>query len=129
MTQKETERKIGHAVLLPLPVEADDTEWDLLASNDMPDRDIEIGYVLKRDSWGSGYATEACGRLLEFAFSETQLSVIVATADPENVASQRVLEKCGLRGQGLVRAFGQYVPGFRITRHDWLRHKAHRKSE
>ena len=124
LASKKTGEKIGHAVLLPLPVEAEDTEWHLLESDDMPDRDIEIGYVLRRSSWGKGFATEACRRLLEFAFSETGLETIVATTDADNLASQRVLRNCGLMDQGLVRAFAESVPGFRITRNDWMRGQA-----
>lgn len=117
---KETGEKIGHAVLLPLPVEAEDTEWHLLGSDGFPDREIEIGYVLKRAAWGNGYATEACRRLLDFAFSETALDTIVATTDENNKASKQVLRKCGLIDQGHVRAFAEHVPGFKITRDQWM---------
>ncbi|WP_160116420.1 GNAT family N-acetyltransferase [Ruegeria sp. AU67] len=41
-----------------------------------PDRDIEIGFVLKRSTWGAGYATEACARLVEFAFLESSMDTI-----------------------------------------------------
>lgn len=119
LIDRSSHQKLGHAVLLPLPVEEEDTDWNLLNGDDIPDGDIEIGYVLKKAAWGKGYATEACKRLLQFAFEETQLDEIVATTDPDNTASQRVLEKSGLIYQGLVRAFASDVPGFKITRHQW----------
>ena len=81
--------------------------------------DIEIGFVLKRTFWGAGYATEACLRLLQFAFLETDLDAIYATADPENLASQNVLRKCGFRDLGLIHAFAGHYPGFKIMREDW----------
>ncbi|MEM7269901.1 MAG: GNAT family N-acetyltransferase [Pseudomonadota bacterium] len=121
LTEKLSGEKIGHAVLLPMPVEAEDTEFELLESDDWPDRKIEIGYILKKSSWGSGYATETCARLLEFAFAETGLSAIYATTDPENLASQNVLKKCGFQSLGLIHAFAGFYPGFRIAREDWLR--------
>ena len=119
---KATGEKLGSAILLPMPVELDDTDWDLVAGDEIPPGDIEIGYVLKRSAWGRGVATEACRRLMRFAFEETPLQVLVATIDPDNRASRHVLEKCGLADQGLVRAYAADIPGFRITREEWLEH-------
>ena len=119
LIDKATREKLGTAVLLPIPVELDDTDWDLVVGEQIPEGDIEIGYVLKKSAWGKGYATEACKRLLKFAFEDSPLKEIVATTDPENAASQRVLEKCGLVYQGLVRAYANEMPGFRITRQQW----------
>ena len=118
--EKATELKLGTSVLLPLPVDEDDTNWDLVAGDDLPDGEIEIGYILRPSAWGKGYATEAATRLLTFAFEETPLEEIVATTDTENTASQRVLEKCGLVGEGLRRAYAQQCLGFRITRRQWM---------
>lgn len=56
-----------------------------------------VGYVLRRDRWGFGYATEATGLLLAFGFGELRLARIEATCAPENITSARVLEKAGLR--------------------------------
>ena len=74
--------------------------------------------------WGKGYATEACKRLLRFAFEETPLKEVVATIDPENTASQRVLEKSGLIYEGMRRAYAVQCPGFRLTREQWLENNA-----
>lgn len=121
LTVKETGEKIGTGVLTPLPIEADDTEWDLLVMDETPaDREIEVGYILKRSAWGKGYATEACGRLLQFGFEHSPLDYIVATIDPENDVSRRVLLKSGLSEMGTIRAYGEDIPGFRITREEWL---------
>jgi RimJ/RimL family protein N-acetyltransferase len=118
--ERRTEEKLGTAILLPLPIEEDDTNWDLVVGDGLPDGEIEIGYILKRSAWGKGYATEATDRLLKFAFEETPLEELVATTDPENTASQRVLEKCGLLYEGMRRAYAAECPGFRITRQQWL---------
>lgn len=119
VTDRPSGEKLGTAVLLPLPIETEDANWDLLAGEDLPEGDIEIGYLLKKSAWGRGYATEACKRLLRFAFEETALPEVVAVTDPDNAASQNVLRKCGLRGEGLRRAYGEQIPGFRITRAQW----------
>jgi [ribosomal protein S5]-alanine N-acetyltransferase len=60
----------------------------------------EIGYCLARPAWGRGYATEAAGALLEFGFVQLGLHRIYAMCDTRNVASSRVLAKCGMRREG-----------------------------
>lgn len=119
VTDRHTGEKIGTAVLLPVPIDCDDTDWSLVVQDAYPDAEIEIGYILKRAAWGKGIATEACRRLLRFGFEMTDLDEIVATTDPDNAASQHVLEKCGLRNEGIRRAYATEVTGFRITRRQW----------
>ena len=118
--QRETGEKLGISILLPLPIEEDDTDWSLVQEDRYPDADIEVGYILKRSAWENGYATEACRRLVQFAFEETELDEIVAVTDPRNAASQKVLRKCGLRDEGLRRAYADECPAFRISRQQWL---------
>lgn len=123
---RSTEEKLGTAALLPLPIEEDDTNWDLVAGDELPDCEIEIGFILKRSSWGKGYATEVCSRLLEFAFEEAPLEEVVAVTDLANTASQNVLEKCGMAFQGTRRAYASQCTSFRLTRQRWSQknHKA-----
>lgn len=63
----------------------------------------DIGYVLRRDVWGQGIGTEVAGLLLWFGFTHLGLHRIEATCDPTNAASRRVLEKSGMRHEGLRR--------------------------
>lgn len=63
----------------------------------------EIGYGLHPDWWGRGLGTDLARTLLTFGFRELGLHRIEATADPRNTASQRVLEKAGMRREGLIR--------------------------
>jgi ribosomal-protein-alanine N-acetyltransferase len=65
----------------------------------------EIGYVLARDAWGHGYATEAAAALLRFGFDRLGLRRISATCDPENIASARILEKIGMDFEGRLRSY------------------------
>jgi RimJ/RimL family protein N-acetyltransferase len=118
--RRETGEKLGTSVLLPLPIETRDTDWSLLREDGYPDGDIEVGYILRRSAWGNGYATEACRRLVRFAFEETELDEIVAVTDPRNAVSKKVLRKCGLRDEGLRRAYADECSAFRISRQQWL---------
>jgi RimJ/RimL family protein N-acetyltransferase len=62
----------------------------------------EIGYVLNRDYWSRGYATEAAETMLRFGFGRLELRRIHATCDPENEASAAVLRKVGMTLDGRV---------------------------
>ncbi len=62
-----------------------------------------IGYVLRRDAWGRGYATEAARTLLTFGFEGLGLRRIFADCHPTNAASWRVMEKLGMRREGHFR--------------------------
>ena len=117
---KASSEKLGTGVLLPLPLDEDDTDWSLLVEDRYPDAEIEIGYMLKRSAWGRGIATEVCTRLVRFAFEQTALAEVVACTDPENLASQNVLKKSGFTDVGLRRAYGTQCPGFLVTRQEWL---------
>jgi RimJ/RimL family protein N-acetyltransferase len=54
----------------------------------------QTGYVLARDAWGKGYATEALSAMIEIA-QGLRIRRLTALCHPEHRASQRVLEKCG----------------------------------
>ncbi len=120
VTKSDSGEKLGTGALLPMPVEEDDTDWDLLIPGYMPDNDIEVGYFLKKSAWGQGYATEVCSRLLKVAFEEMPLSEVVASYDEGNNASRNVLLKCGLVERGTRRCYGEDGPDLRITREEWL---------
>lgn len=67
--------------------------------------DVEVAYVLRRDRWGRGYATEAAAAALRFGFEELGLRRIVALIVPANTASIRVAEKLGMRREGRARHY------------------------
>lgn len=115
-----TQEKLGEVYLTPLPIYAEDTQWELLQGNDLPDGEIEIGYLFKRSTWSKGVATEACRRLLRFAFEETPLTEIVGVIEEGNAASENVLLKCGFVSEGMRRAYAERRLGFRITRAQFM---------
>ncbi|MGI9381515.1 MAG: GNAT family N-acetyltransferase [Methyloligellaceae bacterium] len=120
ISNRATGEKYGSVFLLPMPIREDDTDWARVMPGVMPDGDVEIGFNLKETAWGQGHATEACRRLLRFAFEQTPLEEIVATLDDDHVASRRVLEKSGLSHRGRRWAYGQEGPDWRIGRSEWL---------
>ncbi len=62
--------------------------------------DIELGYGLRKPSWGRGYASEIVQALVRRAFTELGAVSLVASVTVDNLASVRVLEKAGLRRVG-----------------------------
>ena len=66
-------------------------------------KEADLGYCFNRLDWGKHYATEAARVLIEFGFSRLKLHRIWATCDPRNKGSARVLEKAGMRREGLLR--------------------------
>ena len=62
----------------------------------------QFGWYLRSDRWGRGYATEATRLLPDFGFSVLHRVTMWATADPDNLASLRVLERSGLTNRGLT---------------------------
>ena len=68
---------------------------------------IEIAYRLPVDCWGQGYATEMAGAVLQHGFATLGLSRVLGLTWPENVASQRVLVKLGMRPVGIEEHYGR----------------------
>jgi len=77
--------------------------------------DIEIAYRLPVDCWGHGYATEMATAVLAYGFEELSLSRIIGLTWPENVASQRVLEKIGMQPAGVEQHYGRAMQVFVAT--------------
>lgn len=75
---------------------------------------VEIGWRLRREAWGLGYATEAAKECLRFGFGELGLERIYSFTAAPNLRSSRVMEKIGMR---LVGEFDHP----RIEEGNWLR--------
>ncbi|MCA1624276.1 MAG: GNAT family N-acetyltransferase [Acidobacteria bacterium] len=69
--------------------------------------EIELGYLLARQAWGKGFATEAAAACLKYGFKELGFSSVVALTDPEHIASQRVVEKLGFIWRGIENYGGE----------------------
>lgn len=66
-------------------------------------KEVEIGYCIGVDWWGKGIVTEAFRGIIPFFFDQVGARRICAQHDPENPASGRVMEKCGLQYEGTLR--------------------------
>ncbi len=64
-----------------------------------------VGFVFAAESWGRGYASEALGLMLDFAFGELDLHRVAAHCDPGHEPCSRVLEKAGMVREGLLRDY------------------------
>jgi RimJ/RimL family protein N-acetyltransferase len=59
--------------------------------------EVEVAYLLAKEYWNQGLATEAARAAVEYGFNGLNLKRIVAIARPENVGSYRVMEKIGMK--------------------------------
>src|SRR5262245_1711163 len=77
---------------------------------------LELGWVLGRDYWGKGFATEGAAKALEYGFNEMKLEKIISLIHPENRGSIRVAERIGEKLQGHTDLFGHEVCIYGIER-------------
>ena len=66
-------------------------------------REGEIGYILNRRYWNRGYMTEAARKVVDFGFQQLGLHRVIATCDPANTGSYRIMEKVGMQKEGYLR--------------------------
>ncbi|WP_421358702.1 GNAT family N-acetyltransferase [Agrobacterium rosae] len=87
---------------------------------------LEMGYWLGERYWNNGYTTEAAHALIDMAFRTRDIEQIDARCRVTNIASRRVIQKCGfqLQGSGMVGslALGGMVPveWYRLDRKTWV---------
>lgn len=63
----------------------------------------ELGYWIGRPYWGKGYGTEAARKILEIGFNELKLNKVFAKAFLSNPGSYRIMEKIGLKQEGMLK--------------------------
>lgn len=80
---------------------------------------FEIGWTLRRESWGKGYATEGARRALRYAFTEMGREHVISLIHPDNRPSIRVAERLGERHEGEAEIMGINVLVYGIDRKDW----------
>lgn len=67
---------------------------------------IEIGYHVRQDLWGNGYATEAARASMDYAFNKLGALRVISMIRPENTNSRRVAEKNGLTCEKIISWHG-----------------------
>lgn len=85
--ERGTRNFVGSFALIPLPFE-DEKEK------------LQIGYALLPNAWGKGYATELTSTGRDFYFQEHTIHELHAITSLQNIASQKVLIKCGFAENG-----------------------------
>ncbi len=96
---------VGMALLVPIPT-----------SSGIERDDLEIGWHLHPDVWGSGYATEVAAALIERAFA-ADVSELYAVTNPDNVRSQAVCRRLGMTDLGLRSDwYDRELRAFRLDR-------------
>ena len=66
-------------------------------------RRAETAFNLSRSYWRKGYATEAVREMIRYAFKRWGLNRIEGTCMLDNIASARVMEKLGMKFEGVLR--------------------------
>ncbi len=74
-----------------------------------PDGSVEIGYGITEENRGRGYAAEAVNAVVTWALEQPGVTRVEAETEPDNSASQRVLEKCGFIASSVM---GEEGPRF-----------------
>ena len=77
---------------------------------------FEIGWTLKREFWGKGYATEGARRALEYGFNELDKPHVISLIHPDNRASIRVAQRLGETLEGTATIFGTDVLVYGLDR-------------
>lgn len=63
----------------------------------------KLGYAIRADRWGKGFASDAARRIISFAFEELDLHRVSAAIGPDNSASIAVVRKLGMQEEGRIR--------------------------
>jgi len=77
---------------------------------------LEVGWVLSREAWGRGYATEAGGAAIGYAFEVLDAEEVISLIRPENTGSIRVAERLGQTFHRTIDLLGNEVSVYRRQR-------------
>ena len=86
--EKETKKIIGSITAVKVDIKNDT---------------VEIGYCFGSQWWNKGYATETLKKVIEFFFEEVEIETLYANHLTANIASGKVMEKAGMKFEGLLR--------------------------
>ena len=101
IVQKESNKVIGTCSLV---------DWSNMH------RKAEIGYVLNREFWGSGFATEAFKEVIKYGFNTLHLNRMEGGCDIDNYGSEKVMLKLGMKFEGVLRKNELIKGEFRDTK-------------
>ena len=127
LTDVEHARKVLKEVILPQYILYDHGRWAVHLRSGLEfigwcglkyfseTNEVDLGYRFKRKFWGNGYATEAARGCIEYGFDILKLHRIVGRALPANLASIKVLEKCGMKYLHEETVYGYLHKTYQVT--------------
>ncbi len=132
----DAERWVAESVLIDWEttcrwaIEYDDSVVGGIDLNVSPGVGIgEIHYSISSQLWNQGLVTEGCRAVVDWGFRERRLERIWTTVDTENLGSARVLEKLGMRKEGVLRkstlTHGELrdMVVYRLLREEWSKQR------
>lgn len=69
---------------------------------------VNLGYFILKEHWGKGYTPEAVEKIIEFAFSKDNVIKIETGCLKENVRSEKIMLKCGMKKEGEIKRHQLY---------------------
>jgi ribosomal-protein-alanine N-acetyltransferase len=126
MLNSQREQPRQRVVLAVMPKQATQPVGTVvLRISSAQQREGHLAVCLRRDSWGQGYASEACAALLQLGFERLQLHRVHTTVSVDNQASVRLMQKLGLRNEGRLvehlQIRGEWLDSFvfALLRREW----------
>jgi [ribosomal protein S5]-alanine N-acetyltransferase len=89
------EKKTDHELLGMITARVDEHKW-------------ELGYVLARSYWGRGYMTEIVKKVVNWALKRGGIYRVWSVCDVDNLASARVMQKAGMKREGILRRWSMH---------------------
>jgi len=87
---------------------------------------LELGWRLRRDRHGRGYASEAAFAMGDWAIDTFEPTELLAVCDPASTAASNVRKRLGMQDRGLQRWYGKDMATFGIGAQEWRANKAKR---
>jgi [ribosomal protein S5]-alanine N-acetyltransferase len=117
---KDSAAFIGRCGLLPWRViRSEPGRLALDHADEFPDEEaayeVELAYLLAKERWGQGLATEAARAIVDDAFGRLRLPRLICLVDPGNGASLKVARNVGLEPDGDVELEGEVFPLYSIS--------------
>lgn len=91
---KNSPQYYGFAVIL-----GDKLIGEIAFGGEYETSEVGIGWIIHRDFWNCGYATEAAAAIVDLCFNSMSINKITTACDIENIASRHVMEKLGMKLQ------------------------------
>jgi RimJ/RimL family protein N-acetyltransferase len=137
MTKVEAEKRLADSSRASYFIiqKIDGTNIGLIVHFGQSSGSITVGYAIEPSEHGKGCGTEALQLMLDYLFLSKEIHRVQANTDPENKASQRLLEKVGFKMEGVSRE-SSFVRGqwrdechYSILREEWKEPKILARTE